>query len=99
MPKSLTLPILETLDYLCENNLTIAHLWTEQPDTGLPQTHISTKTAQDTPKPTGTATISNVFEYQKALQNCTICHAPKTAPGHATCLSVKCLRSYLFGRK
>jgi hypothetical protein len=39
----ITLPLLAALDYLYERNLTIARLWTEQPDTGPPQTHITTK--------------------------------------------------------
>jgi hypothetical protein len=43
MPNPITLPILEALDYLYKNNLTIDRLWTEQPDAGPPHTHISTK--------------------------------------------------------
>jgi hypothetical protein len=39
----ITLPLLAALDYLYERNLTIARLWTEQPDNGPPQTHITTK--------------------------------------------------------
>jgi hypothetical protein len=45
--QTITLPILAALDYLYERGLTIDRLWTEQPDNGPPQTHITTKPAQD----------------------------------------------------
>jgi hypothetical protein len=92
-----SLPLLAALAHLHANNLTIDHLWTEHPDDGPPQTHITTKLAQDVPKLAG-ATASNVFQYQQALPHCVVCHEPGE-PGHATCLSVDCLKVYLFGKK
>lgn len=45
MTKTITLPLLDALDYLYTHNLTIDKLWTEQPQ-GKPKTHITTKPRQ-----------------------------------------------------
>jgi hypothetical protein len=97
MSKPLTLPILAAVAHLHANNLTIDRLWTEHPNTGTPQTHITTRPAGAGPKPDG-ATAGNVFQYQQALPYCVVCHEPGE-PGHATCLSADCLKIYLLGKK
>jgi hypothetical protein len=94
---TLHLPLLAALAHLHANNLTIDRLWTEHPDAGPPQTHITTRPADMLPKPDG-ITATNVFEYQQALPYCVVCHGPGE-PGHATCLDVDCLRVYLFGKR
>lgn len=52
MPKTITLPLLDALDYLYTRNLTIDKLWTERPGPGPPETHITTKPKHPKADPT-----------------------------------------------
>lgn len=93
-----TLPLLAALDHLYDHNLTIAKLWTTTSDNGSPQTHITTRPKGGTPAEASVVTATtNVYEYQRALPNCVICHNPKDKLGHSTCLSKRCLSAYLLG--
>ncbi len=98
MPNPITLPILEALAYLHAQNLTITKLYSTKAANGPPHTHATTALLT-APAPNDIPTDPiTASEYQQALQSCVICHEPKTKPGHATCLSVRCLKIF-FGKK
>lgn len=81
---TITLPILEALDYLYARNLTIDKLWVEDEVGPYPRlyrtrrTHAAVKPRDNASpaKPSRSLTLS-IHEHQQALTNCVVCKRPK----------------------